>query len=513
MINIINNGIKTFFAVLFGVILVLLIFFSNVGYICKKEFLVSNIVMMLCILIGIAAVSVIFCLIRKYYSGVKISYPLVVMILAILLFSFQIYLTYNIYFRVGWDVNTVFKAARQIAHGYNEELNSSYFSKYSNNLFLVSFYALVLKINSMAGIFTGRAEVFPLLIINCAFSTLSCVLIFGTLRRLIDEKSAFFGFLLGIGSFGLSPWAAVPYSDSVGLIFPILILYIYIRPACGRVKSVCRYFLITMLSVIGYMIKPQIAVMLIAIILMEFVYAFKDKSKKLIIKKGIILVMGIAVSLTVFKCADFIYEKEGFVLNKELSIGMTHFLKMGLNESTNGVYSREDVDVSTGIVTRKERNRVNFDICKDRLEAFGVKGYLGHLWKKILVNYNDGTFAWGVEGGHFKKIYKAPDNKAAPLLRSIYYMDGKNHIKWGTYAQAVWLLILLLCFCAGLGRVNDDNQKIYSVIFLAIIGLTAFELLFEARARYLYTYVPVYCILAGIGAKKIINACKIFYRR
>lgn len=47
--------------------------------------------------------------------------------------------------------------------------------------------------------------------------------------------------------------------------------------------------------------------------------------------------------------------------------------------------------------------------------------------------------------------------------------------------------------------------------FLAIIGLTAFELLFEARARYLYTYVPVYCILAGIGAKKIINACEIFY--
>lgn len=31
--------------------------------------------------------------------------------------------------------------------------------------------------------------------------------------------------------------------------------------------------------------------------------------------------MGIAVSLTVFKCADFIYEKEGFVLNKELSSG------------------------------------------------------------------------------------------------------------------------------------------------------------------------------------------------
>ena len=38
MINIINNGIKTFFAVFFGGILDLLIFISDVGHICKKEF-------------------------------------------------------------------------------------------------------------------------------------------------------------------------------------------------------------------------------------------------------------------------------------------------------------------------------------------------------------------------------------------------------------------------------------------------------------------------------------------
>lgn len=38
---------------------------------------------------------------------------------------------------------------------------------------------------------------------------------------------------------------------------------------------------------------------------------------------------------------------------------------------------------------------------------------------------------------------------------------------------------------------------------LAVIGLTAFELLFEARARYLYTYVPVYCVLAALGMQEI----------
>lgn len=40
---------------------------------------------------------------------------------------------------------------------------------------------------------------------------------------------------------------------------------------------------------------------------------------------------------------------------------------------------------------------------------------------------------------------------------------------------------------------------------LAIIGLTIFELIFEARARYLYTYVPLYIILAAAGVQKIVE--------
>jgi hypothetical protein len=36
---------------------------------------------------------------------------------------------------------------------------------------------------------------------------------------------------------------------------------------------------------------------------------------------------------------------------------------------------------------------------------------------------------------------------------------------------------------------------------LSIIGLTIFELLFEARARYLYIYVPVYILVALYGIR------------
>jgi len=43
---------------------------------------------------------------------------------------------------------------------------------------------------------------------------------------------------------------------------------------------------------------------------------------------------------------------------------------------------------------------------------------------------------------------------------------------------------------------------------LSIVGLTLFEVLFEARARYLYTYAPVFCILASSGIEKLENKLK-----
>ena len=42
----------------------------------------------------------------------------------------------------------------------------------------------------------------------------------------------------------------------------------------------------------------------------------------------------------------------------------------------------------------------------------------------------------------------------------------------------------------------DNNVR---VILLSLIGLFIFESIFEARARYLYTYVPIFIISGMIG--------------
>lgn len=54
---------------------------------------------------------------------------------------------------------------------------------------------------------------------------------------------------------------------------------------------------------------------------------------------------------------------------------------------------------------------------------------------------------------------------------------------------------------------KDEKMSALNIMQLSLIGITVFELLFEARARYLYIYVPFYIIVAMFNfdsTKKVI---------
>lgn len=117
----------------------------------------------------------------------------------------------------------------------------------------------------------------------------------------------------------------------------------------------------------------------------------------------------------------------------------------------------------------------------------------------MLGTFNDGTFAWMWEGAFFFKIYDEPNTRAASFLRSFFYKDGKYLDVFRTSEQTLWMFVLTMCFCAALLYKNNVQYKQLSVVMLSIIGITLFEALFEVRARYLFIYVPFFCMLAAMG--------------
>ncbi len=62
-----------------------------------------------------------------------------------------------------------------------------------------------------------------------------------------------------------------------------------------------------------------------------------------------------------------------------------------------------------------------------------------------------------------------------------------------------------LCFGWRLDFFNvnapEKRSSSYCAMALALIGITIFEILFEARARYLYLYAPIFVLMTGYTIK------------
>lgn len=120
--------------------------------------------------------------------------------------------------------------------------------------------------------------------------------------------------------------------------------------------------------------------------------------------------------------------------------------------------------------------------------------------EKIVRAFGDGTFAWGGEGRFWSEIHPLHNGFLAPRIRSFYYTDGDNYHLWRGFAQFLWQTILVLSMAVALRYSQESDLQ---VVELTICGLFLFELLFEVRARYIYTCVPLFIVLAVIGLREL----------
>jgi len=178
---------------------------------------------------------------------------------------------------------------------------------------------------------------------------------------------------------------------------------------------------------------------------------------------------------------------------------------MGLNAESSGVYNEEDGLYSNSFQTKAERRRANAQVIKERLNNFGPLGLIKHLVKKALINFNDGSFAWEVEGNFYKELL--PDNNKIlmPTLMNFYssYEDYDNTV-FKQIVQSLWLWVLIFSLGFIIPRQNNNLTyfSIDNVVYLSIIGCVLFVMIFEARARYLFVFAPIFIICAFIGLER-----------
>lgn len=476
-----------------SVILLLNICLANVDYACKKEFLFPNFFLVLILL-------TVFGCSAKIYSRRHIKIKLDIRVLSLILLAVRIYVSYNIYFTTNsWDVSTVINNARYIESNTPEYLDHYYFSIYPNNQFIVLVYALIFRLNSLFGVFDTDNGLMFIIAIQCLLSTLTGYLLFEIIKNYTNnETTAYTGWLFFVGLIGCSGWNVVTYSDASSLIFPVLILRIYQHLQNGRYQYF-KWGSLCFLSYWGYKLKPSVLIILIAIIISEIFYTRLEIAKQNV-KKLIIFVFILIANVMICSC---IFTKlvtlSGLQIDREANFGPLHMVMMGLNPENHGCWNGPDMEFSSSFSTRDERTAAQIKMIQQRLMDYRWVGGLKHCIKKSLMNFNDGSFAWGFEGGFYDVIYENKNSLASPVLKNIFYNDGKYYPILLTIEQALWLFTLVMSLFA----FHLKSGKQTAVIPLSLVGIILFVMIFEARARYLYVYAPYFIIAGAIGIQNI----------
>lgn len=421
----------------------------------------------------------------------------ILLALTVLLFFLQIFAASQYWFRTAWDVPTVNNTASAIAHGEDPSELRWYFSEFPNNLMLVWVFSLFYRAAHLVGL--HGQEYFFIICIQCLLNSLCGLLLAQTVYKLFKSRSiTVLGYSLYVFLVGISPWVSVPYSDSMGLPVPIAITSLYVNRERARYKWL-PWLCMGALAVIGYRIKPQTMIAFIAVLMAEAIHQLKSGFSRENLRRlaagGCAVLVGFAGSFLFCKLA---IRSMNFPVDREGSFGAAHFFMMGLNTETMGAYNSDDNAYSNSFPSVAERNRGNMELAIERIKEMGPVGLMKHLARKTLTNYYDGTFAWGGEGYFFSGMNEPKDNPFCGFFRGLYYggdNPGKYYPLWTNFAHMVWLTVLFLAIMSVFSPENPEKD----MMLLSVIGLTLFELLFEARARYLFTYVPIYIILALYG--------------
>lgn len=470
-------------------IIMMINLFSFTEYTGKKTFAMPNIV-----LLSIGALCVVLALVacenfhnKKLHGDIKRA--------SVILFLLQGYTFFNIYFiSHHWDAWNVFCNAQRIAQGQTEELSHFYFSIYPNNQFIVFVMSLLVKLDRSWGIFDTDHGLLLIILIQCALTTVAGKILFDIIKEYTNtEKMAWFGWAFYVVLLGLSGWNIVTYTDIMGMIVPLLILRLYQLLQNGKNKYLIWFGMIS-LSFWGFKIKPTAVIVFLAILLAELIEVIKglDKQKKK--SFAVIALIGV-ISLPVYSgLFTAMIESTGLEIDAEANVGPLHMVMMGLNPENHGGYYNDDVQLSMGIKTKEERTKAQKEVIKQRMADYGFTGFVHHLWKKTLMIYNDGTFAWGYEGGFFDEVFEDKNLLAAPFLKKLYYTNGAYYKVLSTVEQLFWLTTL--AFSAGIVILKKNRMSM--VLGLSLIGIILFIYIFEARARYLILYVPFFIIAASL---------------
>ncbi len=311
---------------------------------------------------------------------------------------------------------------------------------------------------------------------------------------------------------GVSPWTIIPYTDSFTIIAPIFVICLYI--IYTKTDSKLKYLLIPFIEIAGIaggLLKVTNYVVLIAIVVVEIARCFFDINKRWKTLCVIILLcVGMFFSQKMMN--DKFIKDTGAEINKTVSVSWHHYFYMGLMEGSTGSYNPQAASILGNYETQRERQKDELRLAGDIIKSRTFGQNANFALRKMVMTFNDGSFSWNCEGGMRKTEYRSiSESRFKPMMRDFFWSGGKDYKAFLTYSQWIWIFVMVGipgAFFAGfeLIKTKKENALWLGAAFLSLLGNFLFILLFEARARYLISFLPVYILLASLGYCRMAEA-------
>lgn len=423
-------------------------------------------------------------------------------------FWVQLTLAVAIYLYPGWDVDAILKSSFGLADGSLATVDRDYFTKYPNNLMLMLILAQFSKLMVAAGV---TNLLLATVVLNVLVLLSGVVLTYLVARKLAGTGTGILTLLPSAVFLVVSPWIAVPYSDSFGLLFPVLLLYLYLksRDTARLWSRLAVWAAIGFVGIVGFSIKPTVVFVLIGVVAVALATALFENPNR---RQVVAALASVAVALGVFAAGSasvtFIERRTSVipfdVANNPEAVPITHFLKMGA--TGYGAFTQTDVWDTLAITDPDARFRNGLDVYFQRVGAMGPAGYADFLSRKAIWTFGDGTFHMWTEG-----VVKSEDDpflSKDPTSRSVqeylWAKGGNFPFTMGVW-QSFWLVMLLLVAAPVVLRGGKLFSSPAAIMRISVLGLLVFLLFFETRSRYLYLYVPFFILLATLTLHSVMS--------
>ena len=399
-----------------------------------------------------------------------------------------------------WDAGTIYSNAAGLATGSLQTIDADYYSMYPNNIMLTLALASYLRVLHEF----GAADLYLAAIaLNAVVMTTAVLLVAVVTRRIAGTATAIFSLLPCVVFIALSPWVAVPYSDTLGMVFPVLLLYLFLlsRSATKPIPAYSFCLAAGLVAAVGFYIKPTIVFVLVAsTVVVLFARGDGGRKRRSLAAGAVFLVValgGFASGQAAIKAAVATSPAIGFDLyHNDKEFPVTHFLKMG---STGlGGFNGADVAETKSIDSVRDRFQNGIDVYLDRVSGMGLWGYLDFLNVKGKAIMGDGSFFnWG-EGMARKPVELSANDPLSRAIQDYFYYQGPHFAFLRGFWQSFWIVTLVLVAAPLLLRSRYLEHPGAAVMRLSLLALMLFLLFFEGRSRYLYMYVPFFILLASL---------------